>query len=290
MRKVAINGNDFQDERLRDIGAFLVSLHGVGLKVYVAADFARYLQSGGLDLTGMEAVEEVPEDVSVVASIGGDGTFLRTAAWVGRRQTPIIGVNTGHLGYLAGFSMDRHGEVMAALYGDGDLTPRMTLEIESPFLPDDYSRFALNEVSVSKGDTLTMVTVNAYLDGRYLATYQGDGLVVATPTGSTAYNLSCGGPVIEPTLECFVLSPIAPHSLTLRPLVVGAASELRLEVSSRGSKCHVGIDGRTFSVPASGSEIIVRRADHMVNVVQPKGFDFSEVLREKLRWGEMPLR
>ncbi len=290
MRKVAINGNEFQDDRFGDIGAFLASLRGVGLTVCVAADFARYLESGGLDLTGMAPVEEVPHDVNVVASIGGDGTFLRTAAWVGRRQTPIIGVNTGHLGYLSGFSLDRHGEVMAALYGDGDLSPRMTLEIDSPYLPADYSRFALNEVSISKGDTLTMVNINAYLDGRYLATYQGDGLVVATPTGSTAYNLSTGGPIMQPTLECFVLSPIAPHSLTLRPLVVEASSELRLEVSSRGSKCHVGIDGRRFNVPASGSEIVLRRADYTVNVVQPKGVDFSEVLREKLRWGAMPLR
>lgn len=290
MRKVAINGNESQDSRMSDIGAFLASLRGVGLQVCVAADFAEYMRDGGLDLTGMDSVETVPDDTNVVVSVGGDGTFLRTAAWVGAKQTPIVGVNTGHLGYLAGFSLERHGEVMAALYGDGDLSPRMTLELESEYLPTNICRFALNEVSVSKGDTLTMVTVNAYLDGRYLATYQGDGLVVATPTGSTAYNLSCGGPVLQPTLESLVLSPIAPHSLTLRPLVVSAASELRLEVSSRGSECHVGIDGRTFSVPAEGAVLKLRRGRHTVNVVQPKGVDFSEILREKLRWGAMPLR
>lgn len=290
MRRIAVFGNDSQDEYLSRLEAFFRIVRHEDVSVGIESGFGSYLEENGVETDGMEFVDAFPEDSDLVVSFGGDGTFLRAAAWVGDRHTPIMGINTGHLGYLAGFSLADPGEVLDALRGRYDVSPRITLRVDSGYLPEGFSPFALNDIAIVKGDTTSMVSIDAYADGHYLADYQADGLVVSTPTGSTAYNLSCGGPILQPGIECFVLSPIAPHSLTLRPLVIGADSELVLHVSSRGEMCHVGVDGRTFSVPADGSTLLIRRAPFPVNVVQPAGVDFPEVLRKKLRWGEMPLR
>lgn len=290
MRRIAVFGNDRQDESLADLERFLISLGKEDLWICIEEEFASYLSARGLNVSGFSRVSEFPSGIDLVLSAGGDGTFLRAASWVGARQTPVMGINTGHLGYLAGFSLADQEEAMSAVKGNCDVSPRITLQVESCWLPEGFGLFALNEISIAKGDTTSMVSIHAYVDGHYLAEYQADGLVVSTPTGSTAYNMSCGGPILQPVVECFVLSPIAPHSLTLRPLVIAADSELRLVVSSRGEECHVGMDGRTFTVPSDGSELIIRKSPFLVNVVQPAGSDFAEVLRKKLRWGEMPLR
>lgn len=290
MRRIAIFGSDRQEEYLSGLEKLFRLLEKEDMAVSIDAGFASYLSDNEVSVDGMDVVDVFPEDADLVVSIGGDGTFLRAAAWVGSRRTPVMGINTGHLGYLAGFTLADFEEVLAALRGNYDVSPRITLKVESGHLPDGFSPFALNEISVAKGDTTSMVSIHAYVGRHFLADYQADGLVVSTPTGSTAYNLSCGGPILQPGIECFVLSPIAPHSLTLRPLVIGADADLVLYVSSRGEMCHVGVDGRTFTVPADGSTLMIRRAPFPVNVVQPVGVDFAEVLRKKLRWGEMPLR
>ena len=285
---IGVYGNSYQDSHLPELRGFLAMLRESGHTLALDADFAAYLRGHGLEVSPFETVSEFPADASLAVSLGGDGTFLQAADWVGSLQTPIMGINTGHLGYLTGFSFSDKGAVEAirkAVAGDYEISSRMTLRVASPFLPEGFSSVALNEISVSKGDTTSMVDIKAKVDGRYLADYLADGLVVATPTGSTAYNLSCGGPILEPTLNAFVLSPIAPHSLALRPLVIGSDSVLELEVSSRGAECHVGVDGRTFAVPASGSKILISKGDYRVNVVQPVGMDFPTVLRNKLGWG-----
>lgn len=284
MEKIAIFGNRRQGDYLGSLRDFFKML-AARYKVCVSRRFALYIEENDIDLSGCERTDELPEDVSCVISIGGDGTFLRAAAWVGEREIPVLGINTGHLGYLAGFSLSDIGQVLAALEGKAHVSKRMLLEVSSPYLPEDMSPYVLNEVSVSKGDTTSMVSIRAYIDDFYLADYLADGLVVATPTGSTAYNLSVGGPILQPTLENVVIAPIAPHTLAMRPIVTGASSEVRLEISSRGESCHVGLDGKTFSIPAEGSELRVRRAPFMLRVMQPEGTDFAAVLRDKLGWG-----
>lgn len=283
--KIAIFGNRYQATHLGELRGFLSWLHHNGHEFFIERNFAGYLADNDCQLAANQIVDSLSDDADMVASIGGDGTFLHASDWVGKRQIPIMGINTGHLGYLTGYSFADFSKIEMAFGGEFDLSSRMTIEVSSPYLPEGFSPVALNEVSVSKGDTTSMVEIHAMIDGKYLADYLADGLVISTPTGSTAYNLSCGGPIVEPTLDSFILSPIAPHSLTLRPLVVGPESHLSFEIKSRGSQCNVGVDGRTFVIPADGTLIKVSKAPYRVKVVQPPLTDFASVLRSKLRWG-----
>lgn len=281
---IAFYGNRRQEEYLSELRCFFTNLRDSGFRICFYREFANYLKLHEILVYDSEIVDELPRDTRVLVSVGGDGTFLHASTWASGREIPILGINTGHLGYLTGFTLDDSDEIMDALQGEMDITPRMMLEITCDCLPVGECPYALNEVSISKGDTTSMVNIRAYIGGHYLADYLADGLVVSTPTGSTAYNLSCGGPILQPTVDGIVLSPIAPHSLTMRPLVVSADSELTLDVSARGAECHVGIDGRTFAVPA-GSWLTICRAKRRVLVAQPRGVGFADVLRKKLRWG-----
>lgn len=283
--KIALFGNNYQAMHLEEVREFIADLRSKQIAVAIHEEFAEYLLSHDIKINRGEICRDIPDDASMAASIGGDGTFLRTAEWVGMREIPIMGINTGHLGYLTGFSFDDPRKIEEALAGKYDISRRITLKVSSDFIPSDQYPYALNEVSVAKGDTASMVTVKATINGLFLTDYQSDGLIVSTPTGSTAYNLSCGGPILEPTLDAIVLSPIAPHSLTLRPLVVDSRSELCLELYSRGEECHVSIDGRTFKVPSNGSEIKITKSPFHVKVVQPCSTGFPDVLRNKLNWG-----
>lgn len=283
--KIAVFGNNYQATHLNELRGFLSLLKIECHEVRVEEDFARYLIANGIPVKENEIAKKIDSDTTLVASIGGDGTFLHAADWVGNAEIPIMGINTGHLGYLTGYSFSNLENISTALRGKFDVSSRMTLELTSPYLPSDISPYALNEIAISKGDTTSMVEIKAAINGKYLADYMADGLVISTPTGSTAYNLSCGGPILEPTLDSIVLSPIAPHSLTFRPLVIDGKSMLEFEVRSRGAECHVGVDGRTFAVPADGSVLKISKASRRVNVVQPPGVDFASVLRSKLLWG-----
>lgn len=283
--KLAVFGNNYQNEHLEQVHAFLSHLLHVGITVYIHADFATYLTHSGINIDLLQITSQFPSDIDMAVSIGGDGTFLQAADWVGKSQTPIMGINTGHLGYLAGFSFDDEASIDAALAGRYEVSPRMTLKLSSPHIPSDFSPVALNEIAISKGDTTSMVEIRASVGSHFLADYLADGLVISTPTGSTAYNLSCGGPVLQPTLDSIILSPIAPHSLTLRPLVLSSDSLLEFEIHSRGAECHVGVDGRTFVIPSNGTVLKVERCPYVVNVAQPVGADFLSVLRDKLSWG-----
>lgn len=288
---ITLCGSDSQRSHIEWLRVFFYKLKRCGAQVAVERSFRDYLEDAGVPMGSCEPVDNLPADCDLLLSMGGDGTFLRTAAWMRGSRVPVMGINTGHLGYLAAYSLHDMEDIMRGVRGEYELSPRIMLELGGDDLPADFHPNALNEIAVSKGDTTSMVRIQVYVNGHFLADYLADGLIISTPTGSTAYNLSCGGPIIEPTQACVVLSPIAPHSLTLRPLVISADSVLRLEVSSRGAEeCHVGVDGRTFSVDASGSTLRIGKSRDIVNVAQPVGSFFAGVLRHKLRWGEGPLR
>lgn len=284
-KRIAIFGNSYQEQYLSGLELLLRRLVSSGAEISVERRFAAYLRSRGLNLQGMAETDSMPRDTDMLMSFGGDGTFLRAADWADGRELPIMGVNTGHLGYLAGFRPENREAIMAALDGCYELTPRMVIGLSCRWIPTEFRPYALNEIAISKGDTTSMVTIKAWIDGRFLTEYLSDGLLISTPTGSTAYNLSCGGPILQPTMQSLVLTPIAPHSLTMRPVVVDSASRLRLEVSSRGERCHIGVDGRTFAVPADGTRLEITKAPFCVNVTQPTGSDFASLLRNKLGWG-----
>ncbi len=224
----------------------------------------------------------------MVVSIGGDGTFLRATHWVDSMPIPIVGLNGGHLGYLSAWrlaDLDDASELARQLMdGAYDVEHREAIELVCSDMPDDVWHYALNEVSVHKDLSASMINVRAAINGYFLTDYFGDGLIIATPTGSTAYNLSVGGPIMQPQLKAWVLSPEAPHMLNMRPLVVDSSSTLQLIPTSRSGQYMVSLDGHSFSLP-SGTRIELRRAGFTVAVVKQRSMTFASILREKLLWG-----
>lgn len=283
--RIAVYGSRRQDNYLPEIEAFMKRLAQMSVEVVMHPKLYKYLQA--VMLPALAAVRRVTDSSDFTAdaavSIGGDGTFLRTAMWVSRSDIPILGVNTGHLGYMTALSVDRLSEVPELIMsGTLSYERRGLIEVVSPEIKT--WPFALNEVTISKDDSASMIDAMTYLDGIHLADYCADGLIIATPTGSTAYNLSVGGPVIQPQTRVWVISPIAAHTLTMRPLVISDSSSLSILPQARAEHFRLTLDGRSVSLPV-GTEIHLRRADFDVKVLHLPGSSFIETLRNKLHWG-----
>lgn len=230
--------------------------------------------------------ERAGEKPSLALSIGGDGTFLTTANRIGASGTPIMGINSGHLGYLSAADIARADTVVGNIIsGEFDVEPRAVISAcsESPLLPE--RPFALNEIAVLKRDSASMITVETHLNGHLLASISGDGLIVSTPTGSTGYNLSVGGPIVSPVSAQWILSPVAPHSLSMRPLVVDDSSVITVRAHSRSGSFMLAIDGRSVPMP-DGTELVLKKAPYCVNVAHLPGQNFIDTLRYKLHWGD----
>lgn len=233
-----------------------------------------------------ELFTELP-DVDMAISVGGDGTFLRTATTIGATNIPMLGINAGRLGFLAAINYADVDETLQEIFDkkykieERTLLSLTTTESNEPF---GSPVCALNEIAVLKQDTASMLAVHAYINDEYLTTYQADGLVVATPTGSTAYSLSIGGSILTPTTPSLILSAIAPHNLTSRPLVVDDNSLISLKVESRNKMFLLSLDGQS-QVFDEHVGIEIRKADYTLKVVKRIGHTFFETLRDKLMWG-----
>ncbi|MDO5665631.1 MAG: NAD kinase [Bacteroidia bacterium] len=230
---------------------------------------------------------DVLPPVNLALSVGGDGTFLRTAAAVGNSGIPVLGINTGRLGFLADVNFNDLKEMLREIFSEEYLIEErslLELIVDDEALPFSQYNRALNEVAILKQDTASMLTIHTYINNDFLTSYQADGLVVATPTGSTAYSLSVGGPILVPSSPSIVLSPIAPHNLTSRPLIVQDDVRIRLKVESRSNSFLVSLDGQS-QVCHARTEIEVQKADYTLKVVKRKGHTFYETLRDKLMWG-----
>lgn len=257
-------------------------------EVYAAEATVSALADAGVSVAGDIKVVKVPDDMDYIVSLGGDGTFLRAAAWSGASGVPVAGVNMGHLGYLAAFAPSELTALPRILAENRcQLQRRSLLEVRFPDrvrLPEGFWPYALNEVSFLRLGSASMIDVMVEIDHRRLATYSGDGLIVSTPTGSTGYNLSVGGPLIQPGVEAWSISPIAPHALTMRPLVVSDRSVLSIKTNCRTSSFRLCLDSRAVSLPAK-TRIEIRKAPFAVNVVLRPGRTFADALRDKLHWG-----
>lgn len=282
---IAIYGSRRQDDNAQQIFSFLDTLAYKGVEIIMHCRLFDSLQSLLPGLAKMVTrVADTPDfHADIVVSFGGDGTFLRTAMWVADKEIPILGVNTGHLGYLTTACVSDLPDVAREiLSGDYGIERRSLLHVSEPEL---YTwPYALNEVVVNKYDTASVINAETCINGKQLADYRADGLIVATPTGSTAYNLSVGGPVLQPTAPVLAVSPIAAHTLTMRPLVVSDDSHIEIKVESRASGFRITLDGRTGTLPV-GSVIKVRKAPFRVLLICRKGYEFPETLRNKLSWG-----
>ena len=237
---------------------------------------------------GDEVVYDIDDTVDLVVSMGGDGTFLRAASKVGGLGIPIVGVNTGHLGFLADVQPDELDAFVASFHrGDYEVRERSVIRVEiHPAASEDAPlvSYALNEVAVTKHDSASMISIHTFVNGEKLTTYQSDGLLVVTPTGSTAYSLSAGGPIIHPQSEVFLLNAVAPHSLNIRPIILSDDKEIELVVDSRSGHFLVAVDGESESFQ-TGTRLVLRKASYKIRVVKQTGSTYFRTLQEKMMWG-----
>ncbi|NVK63139.1 MAG: NAD kinase [Flavobacteriales bacterium] len=229
--------------------------------------------------------KDLEEGIDLSFSIGGDGTFMKNVKYIRDSGVPVLGINTGRLGFLANVGRDQIQEAMDLVNRKQYVHQKRSMikvETEDNIFGDD--NVALNEIVLQKKDTSTMVTVHAELEGKYLNSYWADGLIVATPSGSTAYSLSCGGPIITPGCQVHILTPIAPHNLNVRPMVVPDHMPIKLSVEGRSRKYLASLDGHSKSI-RQGEELIVRKADFMINVIKFEDNNFLDTIRNKMLWG-----
>ncbi len=284
--KIGIFGSEYQIEKQSVIKRVFNKLAERGAEVYVDASFAHFL---------WEAFQYKPAingtlsgdvfDLDIAISMGGDGTFLRTAARVNKQNIPILGINTGRLGFLADVGSTDIEDTLDELFKHYyKVEERTLLRLATENHIYQGYNYALNEVAILKRDTSSMITIHTELNGEYLTSYQADGLIVATPTGSTAYSMSVNGPIILPQDNSLVLSPVAPHSLNVRPLVIPDDYRITLGVESRNRTFLISLDGRSEVFPA-GIQLEISKADYTTKVIKRYKHTFYQTLREKLMWG-----
>jgi len=287
--RVAIFGSQFQSEKLNQVWSVFDALHNIDAEIFVCRDFYDFLTSTLVNPPVIDGVIEGDDFTADFAlSIGGDGTYLRTAHQIGNKDIPILGINTGRLGFLAEVDTVEIDAVVMDLYKKNyriaDLS-QLHLSINGVSF-DEYP-CALNEIAILKRDSSSMINIHASVNGEYLNAYQADGLLVATPTGSTAYALSVGGPIIMPDSKSLILAPVAPHNLAARPLVLDDSSVIDLEIVSRSQNFLVSLDGCSFTMPCS-VKLQISKADHSVKAIKRHGHTFINTLRKKLMWGIDP--
>lgn len=223
--------------------------------------------------------------VDHVFSFGGDGTILSAMSFIRDLEIPIVGVNLGRLGFLANFKKeDIFDELANIISGDYNISKRSIIKIKTNQQDKIDFPYALNDITLSRQETTSMITVDSYINDDFLNVFWGDGLIISTPTGSTAYSLSCGGPIISPTNDNFVITPIAPHNLNVRPLIVNDDATIKLIVNSRSAQFTLSLDSRLYYMDI-GDEIILEKGEFCLNLVTPKSFSFYETIRQKLLWG-----
>lgn len=284
--RFALFGKEFQAGKTVSIHRLIDSLKARGAEIYIERTFFQYITSTqGMEVEVSGVFDNYNFDVDFVISIGGDGTFLRAASMVGSKATPIIGVNTGRLGFLADIHPDEIDHAIAEIVdGHYAVEPHAVIMVEADGEIIEGSPFALNDIAVLKRDNAAMISVRTCINGEYLVTYQADGLIVSTPTGSTAYGLSNGGPIIVPDADILCLTPVAPHSLNVRPIVINDDSEITLEVESRSHNFLVAIDGRSEKLLES-TRLTIRKAPYTINIVKRDSRSYFSTLREKMMWG-----
>lgn len=287
--KVAIFGSQFQSEKLNQIWSVFDALHNFDAEIYVCKAFYDFLTSTLVNPPVINGILESNDfSADFALSIGGDGTYLRTAHSIGNKNIPILGINTGRLGFLAEVDTVEIDAVITDLYKRNYRIAELS-QLHLSINGESFEEYpcALNEIAILKRDLSSMINIHAYVNGEYLNGYQADGLVVATPTGSTAYALSVGGPIIMPACKTLLIAPVAPHNLAARPLVLDDSAKIELEVESRSQNFLVSLDGHSFTMPCS-VKLQVTKADYSIKAIKRPGHTYINTLRKKLMWGIDP--
>lgn len=289
--KIGVYGQYYNEDSGDHIITLLNELKDQKVDVYVEANYLSLIKGVfelDKDYKTFESFSDLDDSFDIFISVGGDGTMLRTILYVRDLNIPILGINTGRLGFLATVQKDKIKKAVQEIINkDFEVVERDLLQVKTSEKNEELEElnFALNEIAVSRKNTTSMITVATWLDGEYLTSYWADGLIVSTPTGSTGYSLSCGGPVITPRSTALVLTPIAPHNLNARPLIIRNDTEIKLKVSGREDNFLVSLDSRITTLN-NETEIIIKKAPFNIKMIELKDESFLKTLRKKLLWGE----
>lgn len=280
--RFALFGNTYQEHKSAHVTHLLEILRRRKAQICISNEFYDFLRNHTkADLSGLEVFEGNSFSADMVLSIGGDGTFLKAASRVGKKEIPILGINTGRLGFLADVLPDQMEDAFDEIYQGNYLAePRRVLKLTCNGHVLKGYPYGLNEIAVLKRDTSSMITIHAYINGEPLNVYQADGLVISTPTGSTGYSLSVGGPILVPQSGTISLTAVAPHSLNVRPIVIRDDWEITLDVESRSHNFLIAVDGRSETC-REGTKLTIKRADYYVRIVKRCHHSFFNTLREK---------
>ena len=287
--RIALYGNPFDGSKSKYIQHLIHKLEQENISICIENQFFDFLEEiikFKKPVSSFDNYQELKESADVLLSIGGDGTLLNTITLVRDSGIPVLGINTGRLGFISSISTDQiDSAINQLLKGNYDIQERTLLQLESENDLFGETNIALNEVTILKKDTSSMIQILAYLDDVYLNSYWADGLIISTPTGSTGYSLSCGGPIILPGTDNFIISPIAAHNLNVRPLVVSDKNVIRLKVDEREELALVALDSRSRAIDPS-LELTIRKADFKIRLIRLEDQSFVSTMREKLMWGK----
>jgi NAD+ kinase len=289
--KIAIYGQYYQNSTEPIIKDIFVFFNKRNIEIVIESNFLALIQEKKIiekEYKTFCSHSELDSSFDMLLSIGGDGTILRAAALVRNSGIPILGINAGRLGFLATVPKENIDKFLQIVIDQKYSLSKRTL-LSLTITPENESlndiNFAMNEVSVSRKDTTSMITIETYLNGEILNSYWADGLIISTPTGSTGYSLSCGGPILTPDVKSLVITPIAPHNLNARPLVIPDETEIMLKVSGREENYLVSLDSRITSV-GNESVLTIKKTPFQINMVEIPNETFLKTLRSKLLWGE----
>ena len=287
--RIAIYGNPFNPVKAKYVQHLIHKLEENNVPVIIEHQFHDFLidhVNFKKDIDIFDTPKELQENADILLSIGGDGTLLNTITLIRDSSIPVLGINTGRLGFISSVSTDQIDNAINQLFKkEYTLEKRTLLQLDTNNQLFGETNFALNEVTVLKKDTSSMIRIHAFLDDEFLNSYWADGLIVATPTGSTGYSLSCGGPIVVPGTENFIIAPIAPHNLNVRPIIVSEERVLKLKVEDRDELALVALDSRSRAIDPT-LELTIRKADFKVNLIKLSSQSFIATIREKLMWGK----
>ena len=284
--KVAVLGKIIESESTEYITKIISLLEKS--KVSVFLEFEYFKSLNGFVSESVSSFKELDKSFDLLISIGGDGTILKAITFVKDLSIPIVGVNTGRLGFLAKIQIENIEQVIEEIIsGNYSISERTLIEVSTSKNNEQLSKlnFALNEITLSRKNTTSMISIDTKLDNKHLNSYWADGLIISTPTGSTGYSLSCGGPIIMPEAENLIINPIAPHNLNARPLIIPDSTEIKIKVNGRENEFLISLDSRITTL-SNSNEVIIKKSPFKIKMIELENESFLITLREKLMWGK----
>ena len=280
MRLVGINGINITGEKRKILKSLISLLENKDISVLLSSQLAKSFPNDNFKTYSLNSISKI----DFIISFGGDGTLLNTVTHIGNKQVKILGVNVGKLGFLSFDVFDVFDKLIDEIINNKYILEKRSLVSLKHNGEKINENFALNEISVIKKDSSSMIKIHCYIDNKFICTYWSDGLIISTPTGSTGYSLSCGGPILTPDTNNLIITPISPHNLGLRSIIISDTSKIKLQIENQKFNFLVSMDSRSYTFEGEQT-FIIEKSKFEINLIHPNNFDFFETLRKKLNWG-----